>query len=152
MSYEVRIVDLRDISVAALEYRGNRRFIGKAVREFVEWRRLNNLPPKLSATYNIVYQDADGECHYDLCAASAREIADDGSGVVAKIIPGGRCAVIRHIGGDAGLGRVATLLYRDWLPRSGERPRAFPMFFQRVRFPPEVPEDEAVTDVFLPLE
>ena len=39
----------------------------------------------------------------------------------------------------------------DWLPRSGEEPRDFPFFAQRVAFYPEVPEHEAVTDLFLPL-
>jgi AraC family transcriptional regulator len=152
MTYEVRIVDLEDTRVAALEYRGNRRFIDGAVRKFVEWRRLNNLPPNRSATFTIVHQDAGGDCHYDLCAATGRDLVDDGSGVVPKTIPGGRCAVIRHVGSDDALGEVAAHLHRVWLPRSGERLRAFPMFFRRVRFPPQVPAHEAVTDVHLPLE
>jgi AraC family transcriptional regulator len=33
----------------------------------------------------------------------------------------------------------------------GEALRDFPVFFQRVIFFPDVPEHEAVTDVFLPL-
>ena len=153
VTYEVRIVDLEDIRVAALEYRGNRRFIDGAVRKFVEWRRRNNLPPKRSATFNIVYRDSDDDCRYDLCAATQRDLVDDGSGVLAKTIPGGRCAVIRHSGTDDGLGgrrRLSAPCVVD--TKSGERLRAFPMFFQRVRFPPEVPADEAITDVFLPLE
>ena len=34
---------------------------------------------------------------------------------------------------------------------SGEQRREFPMYLQRVKFFPDVPESEAVTDVFLPL-
>ena len=36
-------------------------------------------------------------------------------------------------------------------PASGEEPRDFPLYFQRVSFFPDVPEHEAITDVFLPL-
>jgi AraC family transcriptional regulator len=42
-------------------------------------------------------------------------------------------------------------LYATWLPASGQEPREFPLYLQRIRFFPDVPEHEAVTDVFLPL-
>ncbi|MGA9028060.1 MAG: GyrI-like domain-containing protein [Steroidobacteraceae bacterium] len=149
---QVSIVDFETARVAALEYRGNPKFIGIAVRKLIEWRRLNNLPPKRSATYNIVYRGDGAEVHYDLCAATGRDVASNDFGVVGKTIPAGRCAVIRHIGSDEGIGEVAAYLRARWLPTSGENLRDFPMYFQRVRFPPEVPADEAVTDVFLPLK
>jgi AraC family transcriptional regulator len=37
-------------------------------------------------------------------------------------------------------------------PQSGEAPRDFPLFLQRVLFLLDVPEHEAGTDVFLPLK
>ena len=46
----------------------------------------------------------------------------------------------------------AEFLYGRWLPASGEEARDFPLYAQRVRFFPDVPEHEAVTDVFLPLK
>ena len=47
----------------------------------------------------------------------------------------------------------ATLyLYRDWLPVSGEEARDFPIYCQRLSFFPEVPEHEAVAELFLPLK
>jgi len=49
------------------------------------------------------------------------------------------------------LGAALTYLYADWLPRSGEVPRDFPFYLQRVAFFPDVPRDQAVTDIFLPL-
>jgi AraC family transcriptional regulator len=71
---------------------------------------------------------------------------------VQKIIPGGRCAVVRHIGTDANLEQAALYLYSQWLPHSGETVRDFPLYLQRHCFFPDVPEHEAITDVFLPLE
>lgn len=93
----------------------------------------------------------DGHCHYDLCAQTDREIPDNPLGVVAKIIPAGRCAVLRHVGRDERLEDAVRFLYTDGLANSGEELRDFPLFLQRIRFFPEVPEHEAVTDVFLPL-
>src|SRR5260221_3730956 len=66
-------------------------------------------------------------------------------------IPVGRCAVLRHTGADDGLAAAITHLYADWLPRSGEDLRDFPVYLQRITFFPDVPEHEAVTDIFLPL-
>ena len=78
-------------------------------------------------------------------------MADNASGVVNKTIPGGRCAVLRLIGSDDALGEAIHYLRAEWLPGSGEQRREFPMYLQRVKFYPEVPDSEAVTDVFLPL-
>jgi AraC family transcriptional regulator len=72
--------------------------------------------------------------------------------VEAGTIPGGRCAVLRVIGSSDDLRPAAEFLYRDWLPVSGEELRDFPLYAQRVRFFPDVPEHEAITDLFLPLQ
>ena len=42
-------------------------------------------------------------------------------------------------------------LYREWLPDSGEELRDFPLYCERVSFFPDVPEREAITDLYLPL-
>jgi AraC family transcriptional regulator len=68
------------------------------------------------------------------------------------VIPGGRCAVLRHVGSDDTLPVSVRYLYKEWLPNSDEEPRDFPLYFERVRFFPDVPEHEAITDVFLPLK
>lgn len=153
---EVNVVDCRDTRVAALEYRGPEQLMGNAIREFIGWRRENRLPPRLSATFNVVHHhpvgDDEGDCHYDLCAATDQEVKPNLFGVLAKVIPGGRCAVLRHVGSEARLGEAVHYLYTQWLPESGEELRDFPLYFQRVSFFPDVPEHEAVTDIFLPLK
>src|SRR5690606_40690953 len=72
--------------------------------------------------------------------------------VKTKSIPAGRCAVLRHVGSDNTLGESIRWLYSDWLPQSGESLRDFPLFLRRVRFFPDVPEHEAISDIYLPLE
>jgi len=126
------------------------------VRKFIEWRKQNNLPPRVSATFNLLYDNPDEtppeDYRLDICAATDRRVAENPFGVVEKTIPRGRCAVLRHVGSDDMLGDVLRYLYSTWLPTSGEEPRDFPLYLQRVRFFPDVPEHEAITDVFLPLK
>jgi AraC family transcriptional regulator len=152
---EVRVVDFTTTRVATLEHRGDPARLDDSVNKFITWRKQNGLPPAASATFNILYDklpasDPD-EFRFDLCAATDREIAANEFGVVSKTIPGGKCAVLRHVGLEAGIGETLYCLFAQWLPDSGAELRDFPVFFQRVSFGPEVPANEAVTDVFLPL-
>jgi len=151
----VGIVDFPPTHVAVFEHRGDPRLIGESIRRFIEWRKRHRLPPKVSATFNILWDNPETtppeQFRLDLCAATPIEIAPDEEGMVAKTLPGGRCAVLRHTGSDETLGAAVKYLYAQWLPYSGEELRDFPAFVQRVKFFPDVPESEAVCDVFLPL-
>jgi AraC family transcriptional regulator len=154
---EVRIDILKDTRVAVLEHRGDPQRIGDSIRQFIQWRKQNHLPPRVSATFNILYDDpattVPADFRLDLCAAIGRqEVPPNEFGVVTKIIPGGRCAVLRHVGSDDNLGDALKFLYTGWLPQSGEELRDFPPYVQRLKFFPEVPEHEAVIDAFLPLK
>lgn len=152
----VAVVALPDIPVAMLSHRGDPAQLGETLRRFIAWRKGAGLPPRLSATFNILHGDpatvAADAFRLDLCAATRRPVEEDGSGVVAAVIPGGRHAVMRHVGPDAALGRTIGTLIGTWLPASGERRRGdAPLFLQRLSFFPDVPAHEAVSDVFLPL-
>ena len=130
---QVKIVNFQETRVAVLEHRGDPQLIGNSIRRFIDWRRQNHLPPKVSATFNILYNNpaeiAPEDYRLDLCAAVADEVAGNEFGIVEKKIPGGRCAVIRHIGPDDTLGTTIGYLYSEWLPQSGEEPRDFPNLF-----------------------
>ena len=153
---DVKIVEVDDTHVALLEHRGDPALIWDSVGRFIAWRKEVGLPPRISATFNIWYDDPDNtppaEFRLGLCAATHREIAPNAAGIVASVIPGGRCAVLRHIGSDDALRRAAACLYAEWLPESGEELRDFPPYCQRVTLVPDVPEHEAITDIFLPLQ
>ncbi|WP_234994937.1 AraC family transcriptional regulator [Microbulbifer donghaiensis] len=152
----VRVLDFPATAVAVLEHRGDPRLVGNTVRDFIGWRKQNDLPPHKSATFNIIYDDpaqvAPADYRLDLCAAFDGEVGENTFGIVKKTIPAGRCAVLRHTGPDEGLAKSVKYLYLEWLPQSGEELRDFPLYFQRVKFFPDVAEVEAVTDIFLPLK
>lgn len=152
---QVRLIDFAETGVAVLRHRGDPNGIGDSIRRFIAWRKQTGLGPNVSATFNILYNDPASvppdEYRLDICAATDREIGANEFGVVADVISGGRCAVLRHVGADDALRVSIKYLYFEWLPHSGEELRDYPLFLQRLRFFPDVGEHEAVTDIFLPL-
>jgi AraC family transcriptional regulator len=152
----VKVIMFQENKVAVLEHRGDPNLIEDSIRKFIEWRKQNNLSPQVSDTFNILYDNpsetSPENFRLDICVSTERDMNDNSFGIVEKMIPGGRCAVLRYIGNDANLSESITYLYSNWLPLSGEEPRDFPLFLQRVKFFPDVPEPEAIIDVFLPLK
>jgi len=146
----IRLIDFPATPVATLEHRGDKARIDDSVRRFIAWRRQAGLAPATHATFNIIRPGAPGE-NFDICVATDAPVPANGDGIVAKIISGGRCAVLRHVGAEDALPDAIAWLYGEWLPHSGERLRDAPLFFQRVQFPPFVAADQAITDIFLPL-
>ena len=153
---DIHIDHFPETRVAVLEHRGDPNRVGDSIRTFIAWRKQHHLHPSRHATFNIFYDDpyqvAPADYRLDLCVAVDREPEDEASGIVAKTIPAGRCAVLRHVGSDDHLHAAIAYMYAQWLPHSGEEPRDFPLFVRRVRFYPDVPEHEAVVDIFLPLK
>lgn len=152
----VEIVTFEETRVGVLEHRGDPARIGDTIRKFIQWRRDNALPPKVSATFNLLYGDPSTTppeaFRLDLCAGVRGPVASNDAGVYERLIPAGRCARLRHVGSDDGLGATFARLYGDWLPASGQEVRDFPLYLRRVTFFPDVPEHEAVTEVYLPLK
>jgi len=152
----VRVVSFPATRVAKLEHRGSIQRLGDSIRKFIDWRKTHALPPHAAATFNIIHNDPDetppDDFRFDLCVATGIPIEPNEAGVVEYVIPGGRCALLRHAGSDDQLGRSIMHLYAKWLPTSDEEPRDAPLFMQRVKFFPDVPDGEAVTDIYLPLK
>ena len=153
---DVSIVDFPATRIAVMEHRGDPRTIGGTIQRFIAWRRRVGLTPRTPATFNLLYGEpeqvpAPEGFRLDLCTTTDRPVADPAEGISEREIPAGRCARLRHLGSDDTLEQSVLYLYATWLPGSGEEPRDFPVFLQRVHFFPDVPEHEAITDVFLPL-
>ncbi len=152
---QVQIITFNSTNIAVLEHHGDPRTIGQSISKFIEWRKQHHLSPKVSATFNILYNNpadtAPEDYRIDLCVATDLEIVDNTFGMIAKTIPGGKCAVLRHVGSDDQLADRIHDLYAIWLPQSNEEPRDFPLYLQRLSFFPDVPDHQAIVDIFLPL-
>jgi AraC family transcriptional regulator len=153
---QVRIVDFPATPVAILEHRGDPALLGDTLRRFIAWRKLAGLAPDRSATFNILHTDpettAPEDYRMELCAATDRPVPPNGEGVAAGLIPAGRCAELRLPGPCGNLRPAVMYLYAEWLPGSGEQLRDAPVFVQRINFPPDVPPNEQLILVFLPLQ
>jgi AraC family transcriptional regulator len=154
--HTVNIVNFPETRVAALEHKGAPDRVMETVGKFIQWRKKNGPSPRISDTYNILYDDpatvAAEDYRFDICASLNESITANDYGVIEKIIPNGRCAVLRHIGSESSLGQSIQSLYSQWLKQRNESLRDYPCFVKRVTFYPDVPEHEMVIDIYLPIK
>jgi AraC family transcriptional regulator len=155
-SEDVTLREVPDTNVAFMSHHGDPQHLGETIRRFIAWRKGHGVRADDHATYTIFHTDPEisgpDAYHLDLATEIRRPLTATDADIEAGTIPGGRCAVLRVIGSSDDLRPAAEFLYRDWLPVSGEELRDFPLYAQRVRFFPDVPEHEAITDLFLPLQ
>ena len=152
---DVTIRDVPTTPVAIMEHRGDPATLGATIQRFIAWRKTAGLHPDTSPTFNVWRSErrpaSPDDYSVDLCVGTDRPITTHGERITAGEIPGGRCAVLRVVGNTDNLEPAALYLYRDWLPASGEEARDFPIYCQRLSLFPQVPEHEAVAELFLPL-
>ena len=152
---DIEIVAFSETRIAVFEHVGDPKGILGSVRKFISWRKENGLAPSRSATFNILHDNPNevkpSDYRFDICAEIHGTVSANDYGVVEKVIPAGLCAKLRYIGSYDQLENAVSYIYGEWLPKSSMEPRDFPLFLQRVKFFPDVPEHEAITDIFLPL-
>lgn len=156
-SMQVRIITTPTIKVATLEHRADPASLDDSVQCFIAWRKRTGLSPIASSqTYGIAYDDpkavAPADFRFDICGSVDTPVQANEYGIINKVIPGGRCAVVRHEGSPDKIASSVYYLYRQWLPTSGEELRAFPVYFHYLNLKRDTPEDELLTDVHLPLK
>ncbi|WNO03950.1 AraC family transcriptional regulator [Rhodoferax mekongensis] len=72
-------------------------------------------------------------------------------GVVSKVLPSCRCAILRDVGGRY-LSNAIDYLQDTWLKTSGEELSGLPVFYHYLNVGPELKAAEMITDVYLPLK
>jgi len=158
MILNVKIVDFPATHIAYVQHCGAPQQVLDSAAKFIAWRKQTGLSPIASSeTFGIPYSDpntvAPEDFRLDICGTiKASAIPDNEFGVIAGVIPGGRCAVARHYGSHDTIANTVYQLYREWLPDSGEELRDFPCFFHWINFIHEVDECELLTDVYLPIK
>jgi AraC family transcriptional regulator len=106
-------------------------------------------------TFGLAWDNPDTtppeQFRFDICGEIEGELPVNTQGVIEKLIPGGRCARVRHVGAHDRMGDSIYPLYRQWLPGSGEELRDFPLYFHYLNLLPDTPAGELLTDIYLPL-
>lgn len=154
---QVKIVEFPETRIATLEHCGPTGLVNESVRKFIEWRMQSGQSPVASSrTFGIPYNNPDTtppqDFRFAICGEIQETVAPNAFGVHEIVIPGGRCAVVRHAGSPDHIGETIYPVYRDWLPASGEEPRDHPLFFHYLSVYPETPQDQWQTDVYIPLQ
>ena len=153
---QVQIMEFTEARVAALEHRGPPGLLNESVRKFIDWRMQSGQSPVSSSrTFGIPYGNPDttpqDAFRFAICGEIHEPVAPNAYGVRELVIPGGRCAVVRHVGSTDHIGETIYPIYRDWLPMSGEELRDQPLFFHYLSAYPETPQDQWQTDIYIPL-
>ena len=154
---DVKVIDFPATPVAIRAHRGTPQRLNDSVLEFIAWRQASGLSPvKSSRTFGVAYDDPEStlpeQFRFDICGELSEEVPENPQQVVNGVIPGGRCALVRHFGSHDCIAESIYPLYREWLPESGEELRDFPLFFHYLNLIPDAAEHELVTDIYLPLK
>ncbi len=154
---QIRIVEFREVRVAALEHCAAPWLINESVRKFIEWRMQSGQSPVASSrSFGIPFGNPDTtpaeEFRFAICGETHEAVAANEFGVTERVIPGGRCVVVRHVGSTDHIGESIYPIYRDWLPTSGEELRDQPLFFDYLSISPETPQGQWQTDIYVPLQ
>jgi len=156
MNLEIKFINVEETRVAVLEHRGSADLLNASVGKFIEWRKTSRLSPvEKYRTFGLAYDDPattpEEQFRFDICAEVKTEVPENSQSVINKVIPSGRCVVIRHIGAHEQMSEKIYEIYGKWLPESGETLRDFPCYFEYKNFFPDVPENELITDIYFPL-
>jgi AraC family transcriptional regulator len=156
LTMQVQILEFATTRVAALEHRGPIGLINESVRKFIDWRKESGQSPVPSSrTFGIPHSNPDttpgDEFRFDICGEIDEPVASNAYGIRELVIPGGRCAVVRHTGSTDHIGETIYPVYRDWLPASGEELRDHPLFFDYLSVSADTPQDQWQTDIYIPL-
>jgi AraC family transcriptional regulator len=158
---DVKIIDVEPMQVAVLEHHGEPMRVSNSVATFIEWRKASGLSDYTTqATYGVPYNDPlitpGEEFRFDICGVLSPQaqgnVPTNPQGVISKTLPGGRCAVVRHVGSYDRISETVYNLYRQWLPQSGEELRDFPVYFRYLQLDQALPEHAQQTDILLPLK
>ncbi|NTW55768.1 MAG: hypothetical protein HGB20_01835 [Chlorobiaceae bacterium] len=150
------IVTFSETRVAAITHTGSPGNEHYTFRKLIAWKLERQLTdPAKHRHYGLHYADpgsvAPDAYRADFCLSFDGIVGQNPFGIFEMVIPEMRCAFARDVGSRSN-NRAAASLYERWLPSSGESLSEYPMIFHYVNTGPDVKEDEAITDVYLPLK
>jgi AraC family transcriptional regulator len=153
--YEVAIVDLAPLRVAAIQHYGDYQLMSKAFEKLAAAAATQGLLTDGTRTLGIYHDDPKAVPKAELRATACMTVPDDwapSAEFEEARIEGGRYARIVHTGPYTELEKPYDWLYRAWLPESGEEPRDLPCIEEYLNDPRQVSAKDLKTAVMMPLE
>lgn len=153
--YQVEILTLPKLRVAAIEHRGDYQLTGKAFERLMTVAATTGLLTPDTRTIGIYHDDPVSVPQDELKSTACITVPDDWapSGELTEAhIEGGRYARIVHTGPYTELKTAYDWLYQTWLPNSAEEPRNLPCLEEYLNDPRRVSAKDLETAVMMPLE
>ncbi len=100
--------------------------------------------------YDNPEETAPEDIRYDACLVTEADITAEGE-IGTQKIPGGKYATCQHKGPYSGLAQTYQEIYGHWLPQSGHEPKHSPSIEVYLNSPEDVPEQDLLTEIQIPL-
>lgn len=153
-AFPVSLRDTQPLRLVALRHQGDYLDIGPVFGRLTAWAAARNLLQPTTRMLGIYYSDTNAlppaDWKSDACFTVGPDVKGDGE-VRLTDLAGGRHAVLRHKGPYAELHKAYTWFFGTWLPQSGEEPADRPCFEEYLNNPQELPPEEWLTEISLPL-
>jgi AraC family transcriptional regulator len=155
--FNVTIRDSQPVRLAAFRHQGHYLEIGPVFERLFAWAGPRGLMGPTTRGIGIYYSDTasapPAEWRSDACISVAADVMppDDADGPRLIDLAGGRHAVLRHKGPYAELHHAYAWLFGQWLPGSGEVPADRPVFEEYLNNPRDLPPEDWLTEINLPL-
>ena len=150
---EVTIRQVPATRVAGVRHVGPYHEIGEAFGRLQQYMQSGAVPqgPGLALYHDDPGSVPAGELRSDACVVVPEGFTSANPDIQVSEIPAGEYAVGRHVGSYEGLGQAWGWLCGEWLARSGRSFGAGTTFEIYVNQCGEVPAEELVTELYVPL-
>lgn len=152
----INIVERPQAIVYGLHHKGPYIEIAPVFEQVWQFVREHQLATQVKAGLGIYYSDPlstkPEECLADVCIQLEGKLPEDMSPLQKIEIAAGRFACYRHIGPYNAVQQVYSMIYSQWLPKSGYEAADKPPFEIYVNNPRELPPEEWITDIYIPIE
>ncbi len=152
---EVTIQQIKPCRVAALQHDGDYMNIGNTFERLMIWAAGQGLLTGTTRSFGLYYDDPAAMEKSKLRSDACIAIPNDFTPLLPYRVlhtPGGRCAVLVHVGPYSDLEKSYQWLYGVWLPSSGEEPGDAPPMEEYLNDPRQVSPPELRTAICLPLK
>jgi AraC family transcriptional regulator len=153
--YPVEIMERPALRVIGLAHRGAYNQIGPVFEQLGAAVTEAGLWPEAIEVLGLYFDDPSQVPEADLRSLAGIAVRDgvtQPAGFAEERLAAGRFAVLRHRGPYEGLPAAWGWLMSDWLPKSGETPRAAVPCEVYRNAPGEVAPEDLLTDICMPIE
>jgi AraC family transcriptional regulator len=152
---EVRIETVPPRRVAFMRHIGPYREVGTTWAKLMAWAGPRGLLGPQMVALGVAHDDPDvtplDKLRYDACIAVEGSFTPEGE-VGVQEVGGGEYAITTHRGPYEAVAQTLARLCGEWLPASGRELRSAPTFGIFRNSLPDTPDQDLLTDLYMPLE